>query len=541
LRCLLDGYNVTLNGEFEAGTSVAGNVTAYQHIANFQATDPNGNGVTSPAGLTATINWGDGTSSQGVINGNYLGIPWLFEIDGDHAFPNPSNGEYTIRVTLTDPDGGDWYGPPSIATIDPRPDELNASPVGNETFSVADGQALKGEVATLQLNDPSATVTGLNGQIINQRDGTTTPADIVPAGPGSWDVYDSEDFKDPGPNDITIEIADQQGDTTFLKGQVTVTAPLTLGNLSPTQWHENQPGYDGTISGTGGNGGYQNRQVGGLPAGLGATILSSTVNGQQRGTITISGAPTQSGTFTLMTSIEDGDGDMGSGTESLTITAAPPLNRGRLELDADRFIAQYKRQFAAEIKANGLSQTAINGLKQLIGFINQDANMTDVRWVAYMLATAKAETSRFQPVSESPNLWKQHDRFDKQHNRWDYGHPERAPNGTYQIYYGRGYAQLTWESLYLKLGKALQIGGSSNALANDPSLALVPQNAYKIMSYGMIHGSFTGRGLSRYINGSKTDYYNARKIINGLDRAPTIAGYAQRFEAALRASMRVPE
>ena len=99
---------------------------------------------------------------------------------------------------------------------------------------------------------------------------------------------------------------------------------ITFGGLSPTQWQENQLGYDGTIPVNGGAGGYQNLQISGLPPGLSATILSSTINGQQSGTITISGTPTQSGTFTLTTTLQDGNGDTGSGTETLTITAAPP-------------------------------------------------------------------------------------------------------------------------------------------------------------------------------------------------------------------------
>ena len=240
-RSLLSGYNVTLNGESEAGTSIGGNVTEYQDLANFQATDSNGNSVTNPAGFTAAINWGDGTSSRGAITGGFDGIPWLFEIDGVHAFPNPSNGEYNIQITLTDPDGGVWHGPTSVATVDPRPDELSASAVGNDTFSVSDGQALQGEVATFQLNDPNATVTGLTGQITNQTDGTTTPPKIIQVGSNTWGVYDPATFDHPGTNTVSIKLADFQGDSATLQGQVTVSAP-TNPTPSPGQPAPTSPG-----------------------------------------------------------------------------------------------------------------------------------------------------------------------------------------------------------------------------------------------------------------------------------------------------------
>ena len=223
-RCLLSGYNVTLNSQYEAGTSIAGQSQSYTDIADFQATDPSGNAVTNPAGFTATVNWGDGTSTAGDIE-DYPGFQGLFEIDGVHAYPNPSNGEYNIQVQLTDPDGGVWYDDPSIATVDPRPDDLYAAAVGTDTFSVTTGQPLSGAVAVVTIPYPTLTVTGLTGSITNQTDGTTTPAKIVPDGTGGWDVYDTEDFPDPGPNEIVVELRDQQGDTATLQGHVTVNAP----------------------------------------------------------------------------------------------------------------------------------------------------------------------------------------------------------------------------------------------------------------------------------------------------------------------------
>jgi hypothetical protein len=54
------------------------------------------------------------------------------------------------------------------------------------------------------------------------------------------------------------------------------------------------------------------------------------------------------------------------------------------------------------------------------------------------------------------------------------------------------------------------------------------------MVIGMEKGIFTGRKLSDYITKEKADYYNARKIINGLNEATHISKYAKDFEACLK-------
>jgi hypothetical protein len=61
--------------------------------------------------------------------------------------------------------------------------------------------------------------------------------------------------------------------------------------------------------------------------------------------------------------------------------------------------------------------------------------------------------------------------------------------------------------------------------------------AYRIMSVGMIQGLFTGAKLADFVDGERCDYRNARRIVNGLDRAELIAGYARTLEAILRGSI----
>ncbi|HZQ01426.1 MAG TPA: glycoside hydrolase family 19 protein [Reyranella sp.] len=139
----------------------------------------------------------------------------------------------------------------------------------------------------------------------------------------------------------------------------------------------------------------------------------------------------------------------------------------------------------------------------------------DVRWLAYMLATAKWETAHtMQPVEE----------YGRGAGR-PYGRPD--PD-TGQTYYGRGYVQLTWKSNYQRM--ALITGAD---LVKRPELALDPKVAAQILFEGMGRGMFTGVGLPRYFGDGVDDPVNARRIINGTDHADDIAAIHAAFLAAL--------
>ena len=104
-------------------------------------------------------------------------------------------------------------------------------------------------------------------------------------------------------------------------------------------------------------------------------------------------------------------------------------------------------------------------------------------------------------------------------------------------YRGRGYVQITGRGNYVRLTSALALGADAN-LEHDPDHTLRPAIAYGIMSVGMRKGLFTGKKLSDYISRSSgCDYKQARRIINGQDRAALIADYAATLEDILRASI----
>lgn len=97
----------------------------------------------------------------------------------------------------------------------------------------------------------------------------------------------------------------------------------------------------------------------------------------------------------------------------------------------------------------------------------------------------------------------------------------------YTGFYGRGYVQLTWDYNYRKFANLLGIN-----LYNNPDLALDPRYAAQIIVRGMKGGLFTGVGLDDYISSGRSDFYNARRIVNGLDKAAAFEEYCNRIVRA---------
>ena len=86
----------------------------------------------------------------------------------------------------------------------------------------------------------------------------------------------------------------------------------------------------------------------------------------------------------------------------------------------------------------------------------------------------------------------------------------------------------------------VQITGETNyerfGIASNPEMALETGTAIRIIFEGMIKGIFTGKKLSDYNKSIGYDFVNARRIINGVDRANDIAKYANYFLSILKKS-----
>lgn len=133
--------------------------------------------------------------------------------------------------------------------------------------------------------------------------------------------------------------------------------------------------------------------------------------------------------------------------------------------------------------------------------------------IAYVLATAFWETAHtMKPVREA--YWLSED--------W------RKKNLRYFPWYGRGYVQLTWERNYVHAGERLGLD-----LTSEPDVVMQPEISARILVVGSLEGWFTGRKLGDYLTDTKTDFVNARRIINGTDKAKAIALIAREYEAEI--------
>lgn len=99
-------------------------------------------------------------------------------------------------------------------------------------------------------------------------------------------------------------------------------------------------------------------------------------------------------------------------------------------------------------------------------------------------------------------------------------------------YCGRGYVQLTGRANYAAAGLHLGLD-----LTDHPEEVTDPTIAARVMRWGMTDGVFTGVSFRDKLPanriGTELEFFTARKIINGVDRAQDIAEYALEFQEAL--------
>jgi len=264
----------------------------------------------------------------------------------------------------------------------------------------------------------------------------------------------------------------------------------------------------------------------------------------------------------------------------------------------DQFLEMYKENFRAYMPTGNAWE---ENFRRFINFIFADTRVTDRRVASYIAATAMHEgraaadkwKATWNPVSETGGEGKTYGQLEtvvdwdntpidatgsraaaiadaaeikrmagklvKVHDaakRKDFFYPRSS--SIQRRYYGRGYVQITFQANYRAMDEAFSL---NNQLLVDPDLAARdPQLSYNISSYGIVNGSFSGKKrrvvgqgytggykIADYVNDTRTDYFNAREIVNGdknkIEKGNTksngqlVAGYCETFQAMFDAAL----
>jgi len=209
------------------------------------------------------------------------------------------------------------------------------------------------------------------------------------------------------------------------------------------------------------------------------------------------------------------------------------MNGGGATMTMNR--AAFFKAVRASLFDDLMKQGQVEGLTAILDRWAQMPAPADRRWLAYMLATAHHETGRtMQPVRET--FAKTDERaiaiLEAAFRKGSLPSVSVAywrRDGEGKSWLGRGLVQLTHRANYATMAAATGID-----LLTHPERAMELPVAVDILFTGMQSGAFTGKKLGDYFSLSRESWTDARRIINGRDKAELVASYGKQYLAALR-------
>jgi FG-GAP-like repeat len=178
------------------------------------ATFSDSNGGDTTSSFTASIEWGDGSTSPGTVSGG----AGTFTVSGGHTYADEGND--TAKVVLTHTaDGATSTVSGSVAVAEG--DSLTGHPV---SFTTHAHQAFSGTVATFDDTTYAANVPGDFTATIDWGDGTITGG-TVSGGAGTFTVNGAHTYLSQGQDTVTVTLTDDAPGT----AHATATSTATVG------------------------------------------------------------------------------------------------------------------------------------------------------------------------------------------------------------------------------------------------------------------------------------------------------------------------
>jgi len=148
--------------------------------------------------FTATINWGDGTTTTGTVSGS----GGTLTVSGSHTYP-ADEGSFAVTVHLADDTPGTATATANITASVLEGDVLTATGVNINALA---GTAFNGPVATFR-DTFTSNVAGDFTATINWGDGTSSAGTVSGTG-GSFTVSGSHTYGTAGNFTVSVKIAD---------------------------------------------------------------------------------------------------------------------------------------------------------------------------------------------------------------------------------------------------------------------------------------------------------------------------------------------
>jgi cyclophilin family peptidyl-prolyl cis-trans isomerase len=196
---VLTGFGRTFSAA--SGATFSGTVATFSDVVS----------AASPSGFTATINWGDGSSSTGTVGGTGAALT----VSGSHVYA--TTGTDTVTVKLADKTPGTVTATATstaqVANVTLSATGVNVNVTQGTTASNVTVATFTDSVATEPASNFTAT--------IKWGDGTSSTGSVT-GGNGSFTVTGSHTYSDPTKQTLSVSIADSNGASATASSTATV-------------------------------------------------------------------------------------------------------------------------------------------------------------------------------------------------------------------------------------------------------------------------------------------------------------------------------